>query len=177
MTLKMNKIKAYALLTLFFSLGLDQASKYWALATAEGMHPQLLAEVFPFFNTVLVWNRGVSFGMLSEHPEWMPLILTGFTSIITLVLLIWLWRAERGLTIFGLALIIGGAIGNIIDRVRYGAVVDFLDFHIAQYHWPAFNIADSSIFIGVVLLVWESIIDARNTPTETKERHEETPAA
>lgn len=114
--------------------------------------------VLPVFNLVLTFNRGVSFGMFSQMQDWMPLALTVMTSLIALLMLVWLLRAENALTGLALGFIIGGAAGNIIDRVRRGAVTDFLDFHIGPSHWPAFNVADSSIFIGVVILTLLSIV-------------------
>lgn len=142
---------------------LDQLTKHWIL-TIHGMEPGLISAPLPLFNLVLVWNRGISFGMLNTHPEWMPWILLGMTSLLTLALCIWLKRTTRRYTQFGLAFVIGGALGNIVDRIRFGAVVDFLDFHWGTLHWPAFNIADSAIFVGVVFLLWDSILEAREKP-------------
>ncbi len=107
--------------------------------------------------------------MFSNHPEWMPIILTVVALIITGVLLAWMWKAETKFTTVALALVIGGAIGNVVDRIRFGAVIDFLDFHASGYHWPAFNLADSAIFIGVVLLLIETIIEPKQKTEMTKE--------
>lgn len=109
-------------------------------------------EVFSFFNLVEVWNHGVSFGMFNQlaNGQW---LLSGIASIITIILLRWFSRTDDRLTAIALSLIIGGAAGNIIDRVRFGAVADYLDFHAFGYHWPAFNLTDSAVFIGALLLV------------------------
>ena len=149
----------------FFTLALlvlllDQLTKQ-LIVGLYGLTAGWIDAPLPFMNLVLVWNRGISFGMFADHPEWMPWILLGMTSLMTLVLAIWLWRTPRKVTQIGLSLVIGGAIGNIIDRLQYGAVVDFLDFHLGGYHWPAFNVADSTIFIGVVFLLWDSVLEAK----------------
>lgn len=150
-------MRKWGIVIAIVTLLLDQASKQWVLE-AYGQMPRFLTEVTSFFNLVLVWNRGISFGMFAQHPEWMPWMLTAMALAITAILGHWLAKATHLLTAAALGLIIGGALGNVIDRLRFGAVVDFLDFHLEDYHWPAFNLADSAIFIGVVLLVMESIL-------------------
>lgn len=155
-------------LIILFTLLSDQLTKNWILLT-YGEMSRFIAEITPFFNLVLVWNRGVSFGMFSDHPEWMPIILTIVALTITAILLVWLWKAETKLSVYALSFVIGGAIGNVIDRVRFGAVVDFLDFHAFGYHWPAFNIADAAIFIGVVLLLIETILEPKQKTELAKE--------
>lgn len=104
--------------------------------------------VLPFFNIIRVENRGITFGMLSGFVS--PLILTMISCLVVIVLLIWIKKAPPYYKL-PTALIISGAIGNIIDRISRGAVVDFLDIHIYGYHWPAFNIADSAIVIGTLI--------------------------
>ncbi|MFC7693690.1 signal peptidase II [Paeniroseomonas aquatica] len=109
--------------------------------------------MLPFLDLVLVHNRGVTFGLLaSDHPagRWLLILLTG---TITVALLVWLRRAQNRTQAAALGLIIGGALGNLMDRLRHGAVTDFLDFHAQGYHWPAFNLADSGIVLGVALLL------------------------
>ena len=132
----------------------DQATKVWAL---DGwFDPPRVIEVTSFFNLVAVWNTGVSFGFLAGYSDWMPLALSAFAVAVTIGLAIWLWRSEGRVLAIGLGLVIGGAIGNVVDRLRFGAVVDFIDLHAAGYHWPAFNLADSAITIGVGLLLIDS---------------------
>lgn len=125
-------------------------------------------EITPFFNLVLVWNRGVSFGMLAGHDAWLALVL--FTCAMTCFLLIWCWRTREKWVNIALGLAIGGAIGNLIDRFRHGAVADFLDFHLYEMHWPAFNVADSAIVIGVCIIALTSL---RCAPKTGKEPHDE----
>ncbi len=112
-------------------------------------------EVTSFFNIILVYNKGISFGMFNEaqYSQWLFITLT---CAIMFAMLCWLWFAKNILTVSAISLIIGGAVGNLINRLQYGAVVDFLDFHIGLWHYPAFNIADAAICIGVFLLLFFS---------------------
>ncbi len=135
-------------------VGLDQLSKWWILEYV--MNPPQLIEVTSFFNIVLAYNRGVSFGMFAAGSETEKWALVGVAFLILLFLLRWLWQSSRSWSVIALALIIGGAVGNVIDRVMIGAVVDFLDFHVAGWHWPAFNVADSCICVGAAGLIFES---------------------
>ena len=132
----------------------DQVTKMWALESF--FSPPRAIEVFPWFNLVPVWNTGISFGMLADYSDWMPGIISGLTIIISLVLLAWLLVAVSVSIKLALSLILGGAVGNIIDRIRFGAVIDFVDIHFFDFHWPAFNIADSAITIGVALFLLDS---------------------
>ncbi len=111
-------------------------------------------EVLPFFNWIMVWNDGVSFGMLDGFGPW-PLVSVALA--ISAVFFIWMIRAAAWPPLIAAAMIVGGAIGNIIDRVRFGAVADFLDFHVAGWHYPAFNLADSCITLGIALLLVDSL--------------------
>ena len=110
-------------------------------------------EVFPCFNLLLTYNKGVSFSFLTSDSPYMPWILSAFALIICAFIVIWMRQEKDKFTRIGFALVLGGAIGNVIDRMRLGAVVDFLDFYIGAYHWPAFNVADSAICIGVFLIL------------------------
>jgi len=114
-------------------------------------------EVVSFFNLVLTWNRGVSFGMFGGLGGWGPWLLVGFSLVISAVLARWMMKAETRSGVISLGLIIGGALGNVVDRLRFGAVVDFLDLHVLGYHWPAFNVADSAITVGAIVLILESL--------------------
>lgn len=115
-----------------------------------------------FLNLVLVWNKGVTFGMLSHvGKNFMPFILVAIASVIMVMLGRWLWRTHETLVALALGAIMGGAIGNVIDRLHYGAVVDFIDFYYDTYHWPAFNLADSAIVVGVALLLIDGMLHAR----------------
>jgi signal peptidase II len=140
-------------------LMLDQATKWLAL---QGLDPFSPVAVTPFFNLVLVWNRGVSFGMFAGSGAW---LLTLMAAGIGAFLIVWLYREPRGVTRAALWLILAGAVGNVIDRVRFGAVVDFLDFHAFGYHWPAFNVADSAIVIGAGLILLDSLVLSQRPTT------------
>ncbi|MBC8337656.1 MAG: signal peptidase II [Alphaproteobacteria bacterium] len=140
----------------------DQVTKWWMVFHV--MNPPRVIEVTPFFNLVMGWNYGVSFGMLTSAPEIGVWILPVVTALITLALAVWLYRAEGLRPAFGLGLVIGGALGNLIDRIRFGAVADFLDFHASGYHWPAFNVADSAITLGAVVLVLDALFTGDEKP-------------
>lgn len=134
---------------------LDQVSKWWILDRL--MMPPRVIEVTSYFNLVMTWNRGVSFGLFNNDSPYNALILSIVAMVIAGLLLIWLARARQPIMAYGLGSVIGGAVGNLIDRIRFGAVADFLDFHVWGYHWPAFNVADSAITIGVALLIVDSL--------------------
>ena len=131
---------------------LDQATKW--LVLNHVMNPPQVIPVTDFFNLVLGFNTGVSFGLFGQAPAW---ILMVFTFAIVAGLLGWIKRTDNRLTAAALGLIVGGALGNLLDRLRQGAVTDFLDFYIGSYHWPAFNLADVAIVCGAGLLLLESI--------------------
>lgn len=120
--------------------------------------------VLPFFNLTLAHNTGAAFSFLAGAGGWQRWFFVTLAGVISLVLVIWLKRLAQTarLEAISLALIIGGAIGNVIDRLVYGYVIDFLDVYVGTYHWPAFNIADSAICVGAVLL----IIDSFRKPAE-----------
>ena len=142
-------------------LGLDQLTKHLILRTFLP-RPNHLIEILPFLNLRLVWNPGVSFGLMRTIPR-PDLLLSGIALTITIILLLWLRKATDRTTQAALAMIIAGAIGNVIDRFRFGAVVDFIDVHAYSYHYPAFNVADSSIFMGVVMLIFLSYFSNRSS--------------
>ena len=150
------------LLIAIAALVLDQLSKWWILTVV--MAPPRPVVLAPFFDIVLVFNRGVSFGMFGAAPGWMPWLLFGFALAVAGGLGVWLMRARNRWLGAGLGMVIGGAIGNAIDRLRFGAVVDFLDLHAAGYHWPAFNVADSAITVGVGLLLLDALKSRPRNP-------------
>ena len=110
-------------------------------------------QILPFFDLTMVWNRGVSFGLFQADSPYGRMILIGFTALVSLGVLLWLWRNHDMLSAIALGAILGGALGNIHDRLKYGAVADFFDFHLMGYHWYVFNLADAGISIGVTLLL------------------------
>ena len=135
-------------------LALDQATKWWILEVV--MRPPRVIPVTGFFNLVLGWNRGISFGLLDVgFSAWM---LPAVALVVVAALAVWLGRTRSPLIAAAIGMVIGGALGNVVDRLRFdGAVADFLDFHVAGYHWPAFNVADSGITLGAAVLILESL--------------------
>ncbi len=133
----------------------DQISKWWIVSTV--MMPPRVIPVTSFFNLVMGWNRGVSFGLFNSDSPLNDWVLPVVALVIVGFLLVWLIRAEKPLMALALGMVIGGAIGNLIDRFHYGAVADFLDFHMAGYHFPAFNVADAGISVGALFLVVDSL--------------------
>ena len=136
---------------------LDQVTK-WLFLDIVLASPGAI-EVTGFFNLVMVWNRGVSFGMFSSDAEFGRWALSAMALAISVGLFFWLRKAGHWMLAAALGLVMGGAVGNVIDRVRFGAVFDFLDFHVAGYHWPAFNVADSAIVVGVGLILLDGLIN------------------
>lgn len=132
---------------------LDQISKWIALAELQPYEP--IAVIDGFLNWMLAFNPGAAFSFLADSGGWQRWFFTVLAIVVSAVLVVWLSRTARGdwRNAAPLALIIGGAIGNVIDRVRLGHVVDFIDVYVGQYHWPAFNIADSAICVGAIALV------------------------
>jgi signal peptidase II len=149
------------------TLVLDQISKWWILSVFD-LPSRGVVEVLPFFNLAMVWNRGVSFGMMAADGDLGRWLLVGLTVAISVGVLVWLRRAADVLTVLGLGLILGGAIGNIIDRIAYGAVADFVQLHAFGYSFYVFNVADAGITIGVALLLWDAILSGKDgvTPGE-----------
>ena len=134
---------------------LDQITKY-AVRQTFSLHE--VVEITSFFNMLLVFNRGAAFSLLADAGGWQRELFIAI-AVTASVWIAWLLRKHRDETLFCLALslILGGALGNVIDRITMGAVVDFLDFHAFGWHWPAFNVADIGISCGAVLLVWDAL--------------------
>jgi len=132
----------------------DQLVKWLVLAT---MAPYERHALTPFLNLVLVFNKGAAFSFLAQEAGWQRPLLVAFALVASAVLAVLIARnAEKRAFSLGLALILGGALGNVIDRIRFGHVVDFVDVHAMGWHWPAFNVADSGISIGAGILIFES---------------------
>jgi signal peptidase II len=159
-SLKLRRFGIYLLWSSII-LVLDQASKLFMIALLAS--PPSIIPVTPFFNLTLGFNRGVSFGLLNDLGSWGPIVLSSLAVVIVGFLLVWLWKSERAIDGAAISLIIGGALGNLLDRIRVGAVTDFLDFFIGVYHWPAFNLADTGIFTGAALLVIQSFRTSKKT--------------
>jgi len=135
-------------------VAIDRLSK---LAIVGAMRFGEAREITSFFNLVLIYNRGAAFSFLSDASGWQRAFFIAIAVIASAIIVALLWRHRRqNLFCLGLALILGGALGNVWDRIQLGYVLDFLDFHALGYHWPAFNAADSSITCGAALLILES---------------------
>ncbi|MCB1414223.1 MAG: signal peptidase II [Xanthobacteraceae bacterium] len=141
------------------ALVLDQASKLWLLHVYE-IGRRGAVKVTPFFDLVLAWNTGISYGWLQNDSALGSALLLTFKAVAVVALAIWMARSHTRLATIGLGLIIGGAIGNAIDRLAYGAVVDFALFHVRIgekiYNWYVFNLADAAIVVGVAALLYDS---------------------
>ncbi|MEN8236348.1 MAG: signal peptidase II [Pseudomonadota bacterium] len=142
------------LIIAFVILIMDQVTKWLVLDALSDLKRVVI--VPGFFDFSLAWNRGVSFSMFSSSAEFMPWVLSGIAILIVLGLLWWLAKVDTLMVSCGIGMIIGGAVGNLIDRLRFGAVVDFLDFYLVGYHWPTFNIADCAVTVGVGLILLDS---------------------
>ncbi len=134
----------------------DQASKLWLLFAFD-LGAKGTVAVTPFFDLVLVWNKGVSYGLLTQDTDLGRLGLIAFAVVASFALVIWLARVTSALTAAAIGLILGGAIGNAIDRIAYGAVADFFAFHAFGFEWYVFNIADVAIVAGVIGLLYNSL--------------------
>jgi signal peptidase II len=142
------------------SLAADQASKNWLLYGLDfkALGPAAKINVTSFFDLVMVWNRGVSYGMFQAGSQAGIVFLTLFSLVAVVALSWWLKSADRRFLALGLGLVIGGALGNVIDRVMYGAVADFFHFHAFGRDWYVFNVADAAITVGVVALLLDAFV-------------------
>lgn len=150
-----SPVLAFGLAAAVAALALDQVTKAWALAAL--WPPHVPHPVTPFLNWRLGFNTGVTFGMFSGGEAASAWILSGVAAGVVAWLLVWMWRTPSRLEAGGLGLVVGGAAGNVIDRLRQGAVTDFIDMHYGGYHWPTFNVADIGVVGGVVLLLAASL--------------------
>ena len=146
----------FGLLLAAITVVLDQFTKALVLAFLE---PYQAVEWAPFLSCVLVFNTGISFGLFAGETALLRRVLIGLALAVSVLLTSWLYKEKRLRVASALGLILGGAIGNVVDRIFRHAVVDFLDLHIGGWHWPAFNLADSAITVGVVLYVFTSLRD------------------
>lgn len=187
----MPRLIAIALIPVFFLL--DQISKWWVIemffrprvfeadgsskpflewltTLSQGQFPPARYEWFDNLNVVMVWNKGISFGMFSSDENTVRHLLIFFTLLLVLGLLVWLFRNPPLKVALPLGMIVAGALGNIWDRIRFGGVADFIDFHIDDWHYPAFNIADSFIVLGVAWLAFDGIILEARRLKQAKEQ-------
>lgn len=149
----------------------DQWTKTAVRTAFAGMPPGHRIPVTGFFDLVFTRNSGISFGLFNNGAAANPLVFTLIAAAVIALLIWWLSRAETGFLSVCIGLIIGGATGNVLDRLIDVGVVDFLDFHIGAWHWPAFNVADSAICIGVVAMLLEGVW-SRRSALHSKERED-----
>jgi len=139
---------------------LDQTTKWLAVVMLDPYRPLPLV---PLLNLTLMYNEGAAFSFLSDAGGWQRWFFAGFAILMSVVLVIWLLRlgSRERLMAAALSLVVGGAVGNLIDRVLRGHVVDFVDLHVDDWRWPAFNVADSAITLGVILLLLGNLLEGR----------------
>lgn len=150
---------APALAAIVLAFAVDQGSKWLILHVV--MNPPQVIPLLPILNLTLGFNTGISFGMFADSFAGAPLVLSGLKLIVVSLVVWWLLRVRTRIEAIALGLILGGALGNIADRVRLGAVVDFIDAHYGGWHWPTFNTADIVIVSGVLLLLVASTRHAK----------------
>ena len=149
-----NRMRALQLVLIaLVVMGLDQASKYWLVMVLD-MPARSPLRLCDYFALVMAWNTGVSFSMFAHGAQWMPTVLTVVALGISAMLARLAMKTEHRLERIGYAMVVGGALGNAIDRIRFGAVADFFYAHIDHWGFPAFNVADSAICCGVALLLF-----------------------
>lgn len=140
----------------------DQFSKYWLIAVFDITHRTPVA-LWPYFSLVMTWNRGVSFSMFASGAEWMPWVLLMVAAVISTLLIRLGLRTPHCAERIAYAMVVGGALGNAFDRLRFGAVADFFYAHVGDLGFPAFNVADSAICVGVGLLLL-TLVKKPSTP-------------
>lgn len=146
-------------------LVLDQITKHWV---AGSFYLYESVNILPFFSFTYVHNTGAAFSFLADQGGWQRWFFTAIATIASVVFIVWLSKTpkENKLLSIAFALMLSGAVGNLIDRALFGYVIDFIDFHWAGYRFPAFNIADSAIFVGAVLMIAESFINGEKSPKD-----------
>jgi signal peptidase II len=144
----------------------DQLAKLGIVALFADKPLGSIIPLTPFFNLLLTHNAGITFGMFNNGETANALIFSGLALAVVIVLANWLRRAQTVFLAVSIGLIIGGAAGNVTDRLLEGSVVDFLDFHLGSWHWPAFNVADSAICLGVIAMLLEGLVFRRPEPQE-----------
>ncbi len=138
----------------------DRVTKWLAVDLWDFANDPVVAG--PFLNFILVWNPGVSFGMFQTSAEFVQWLLAAFAVAVSIALAVWLSRTGSGLLAVALGLVIGGALGNAPDRILWGAVADFIDFHIGDWHWFVFNIADAAVVVGFGLILLDGLFAGKS---------------
>lgn len=144
---------------------LDQLSKHWVVASFEEFE---VMYVLPVFNLTLVYNTGAAFSFLADAGGWQTYFFIGLALVVSVVLVVWMHRLQphERLLGFALSLLLGGAIGNVIDRLLLGKVVDFLQWHWGPYYFPSFNLADSAIVLAMAFLLWDAFTSQKGPVSE-----------
>lgn len=137
---------------------IDQGYKWWML-NVYAIGSRGTVKITPFFDITLIWNKGISYGLFQQNSDLGRYILIGIILCIMAVLVVWMIRAQGYLIAIAMGLVLGGALGNVIDRVVYGAVADFFSFHFWGYYWYVFNLADVWVVAGAVLLLYDAIFN------------------
>ena len=166
MTLSRSRRVGWGIVATIGVLLADQASKYWIVEVLDLERWHSVA-VLPFLNFTMVWNHGITFG-LNDHAGASALLPVVAALAVVAGLSVWLWRADRVAVTMALGAICGGAIGNVIDRLRFGAVVDFIHAHLFDWSWYVFNLADAAIVCGVGVLILDSFRPPRLADDPTK---------
>ncbi|MGE0240859.1 MAG: signal peptidase II [Parvibaculaceae bacterium] len=154
-----GRLSGLGLVFAALSFAVDQAFKWWMLHVVDIEARQPIA-LLPFFDIVLAWNRGISYGWLADGSWTSQGLLIALALAISAGLWVWLAQASRPVAAAAVGLILGGALANAFDRAAYGAVADFFSFHMGSFDWYIFNLADVAIVAGVALLVYESLTSA-----------------
>jgi signal peptidase II len=144
---------------------IDQLGKLWVISAFAAAAPgERLRPLTPFLNLALTMNRGMSFGLFNTDAALNAVVFTLVAAVIVAALLVWLHRTHDPLLAVAIGMVVGGAVGNVADRLVHGAVIDFLDFHLGAWHWFVFNLADAAISVGVGLMVIDGLRGRREAP-------------
>ncbi|WP_448211395.1 signal peptidase II [Colwellia sp. MEBiC06753] len=154
----------------FLFLIVDQVTKHWVAGSFDLYES---VSVISYFNLTYVHNYGAAFSFLADHSGWQRWFFATIAAFASLLFLYWLAKTPASNKVLGIgfALMLSGAVGNLIDRLVLGYVIDFLDFYVGSWHWPAFNVADSVIFVGAALMIYDSLVNNDDQKQEPSEQH------
>ena len=161
----MSRAARFGFMAALMTLIADQVTKVWALFYSP-LAEKLSVPLLPFLELVVVWNRGISYGLFQQHTEWGRWLLVALSVAAVIGFSLWLRRVESRVLALSLGLLIGGAAGNLIDRVVFGAVFDFIHLHWGRFSWYVFNIADAAIVAGVAGLLYDAWLTRGEKPAE-----------
>ncbi|MGL4322597.1 MAG: signal peptidase II [Beijerinckiaceae bacterium] len=161
----MSRAARFGFMAAIVTLIADQVTKVWALFYSP-LAEKLSVPLLPFLELVVVWNRGISYGLFQQHTEWGRWFLVALSVAAVIGFSVWLRRVESRVLALSLGLLIGGAAGNLIDRVVFGAVFDFIHLHWGRFSWYVFNIADAAIVAGVAGLLYDAWLTRGEKPAE-----------